>query len=274
VNVVDADVSLIASISLDHCDWLGNDVETIGREKAGIFRSARPAVFAAPDMPMSIQDHADQLGARLLRLNRDFGYSRQDARWSFNGLSDRIADLPAPALYGDVQFDNASAVLMTLELLRERLPVTRDAIVTGLSNVRLAGRFQRFPREAEWILDVAHNPAAASTLAAQLARVPGRKIAVCGILADKDIDGIVSILRDSFSKWIVAGLEGERAVAHEALATLIAKSGANVAAAEKDVISACARAQREAGKGDVIVVFGSFLTVAPALSWLTEPKLS
>ena len=270
VNVVDADVALITSISLDHCEWLGSDVELIGREKAGIFRPTRPAVFAAPDMPASIQHHADRLGTSLLRLNRDFSFTRQDAQWSWKGPNDQITDLPAPALYGDVQFDNAAAVLMTLDLLRERLPVARSSIVAGLSNVQLPGRFQRFHREAEWILDVAHNPAAAQTLASQLARVSGRKIAVCGILADKDIDSIVTILRDTFGDWIVAGLEGERALAPDLLAMRIGERGARVIATESDVIAACERARRMAGKGDVVVVFGSFLTVAPALHWLTH----
>jgi dihydrofolate synthase/folylpolyglutamate synthase len=274
VNVVDADTALITSIALDHCEWLGSDVELIGREKAGIFRPARPAVFAASDMPASIQEHADRLGTSLLRLNRDFSYTRQDALWSWKGPNNQVTDLPAPALYGDVQFDNAAAVLMTLDLLHERLPVARSSIVAGLSNVRLPGRFQRFHREAEWILDVAHNPAAAQTLAAQLARISGRKIAVCGILGDKDIDSIVMILRDTFDEWIVAGLESERALAPDLLAMRISEQGARVTATQSDVVAACERARRVAGKGDVVVVFGSFLTVAPALHWLTQRQQS
>jgi dihydrofolate synthase/folylpolyglutamate synthase len=272
VNAVDADVALITSIALDHCEWLGNDIETIGREKAGIFREGRPAVFSAPEMPRSIQAHADALGSTLLRLGRDFSHKRNAKGWTWRGLGLEFKNLPRPALHGDVQFDNAAGVIAALTALRERLPFSREALIKGLSSVRLTGRFQRFERKSHWIIDVAHNPAAAATLASQLeqTRVTGRRIAVCGILADKDINAIVHVLKNSFDEWIVAGLAGERALAPDVLAARIAHQGVRVSAVASTVEEACESAEAMGTSDDLIVVFGSFLTVGPALSWLTR----
>jgi dihydrofolate synthase / folylpolyglutamate synthase len=272
VNAVDADVAIVTSISLDHMDWLGPDVESIGREKAGIFRSGRPAIFGSRDMPASIAATAQQLGAPLYRLGHDFDWSRDADRWSWRGRNSSYDDLPRPALVGELQFDNASAVLCALECLSARLPITREAIERGLTSVTLPGRFQSTQRDGiEWILDVAHNPAAAQALAGQLAarRAGGRTLAVCGILGDKDIEGVAAALRGSFDAWIVVGVDSPRAVPLNDLSQRLAKAGANVVASADSVASGCELAQTMARAGDRIVAFGSFLTVGPALEWLS-----
>jgi dihydrofolate synthase / folylpolyglutamate synthase len=274
VNVVDADVALVTSIDLDHCDWLGHDRETIGREKAGIFRAGRPAIFGSRDMPASIREVAQQVGAELQQLGHDFDWARSGDRWTWRGRTGEQRDLAAPALHGEIQYDNAAAVLAALEALQSRLPVPRSAIERGLQTVTLPGRFQvvkqSSPRPIEWILDVAHNPAAAHTLAAQLAsrKGGGRTIAVCGVLSDKDVEGIVGELRSSFDAWVIVGLQGARALAPEALAARVRKVGANVEAVAADVMAGCMAAAALAQAGDRIVVFGSFLTVGPALGRL------
>jgi dihydrofolate synthase / folylpolyglutamate synthase len=274
VNIVDADVALVTSIDLDHCDWLGADRETIGREKAGIFRAGRPAIFGARDMPASIRESAQQLGADLQQLGRDFNWIRSGERWTWQGRVGEQRDLPPPALHGEIQYDNAAAVLAALEALALRLRVPRSAIERGLQTVTLPGRFQvvqkQSPRPIEWILDVAHNPAAARTLAAQLAarESHGRTIAVCGVLGDKDVEGIVTALRDSFDAWIVVGLQGPRALAPEVLAARARAVGVDVEAVVADVVTGCLAAEAMAQPGDRIVVFGSFLTVGPALGRL------
>jgi dihydrofolate synthase/folylpolyglutamate synthase len=272
VNVVDADVALVTSIALDHCDWLGPDVETIGAEKAGIFRPNRPAVFGSRAMPESIRRRALDIGTPLLQLGVDFGFDRGEKRWTWWSAAgaQRIEQLPNPGLFGNAQFDNAAAVLQVLDILSARLPVPRKALEIGLESVQLAGRFQVVRQSAQWILDVAHNPAAAATLASQL-RLDGdrgRTFAVCGILGDKDIETIARELRGSFDEWIVAGLAGARAVAPEELAARLNKEGANVVATAASVAGACEIARRRATADDRIVVFGSFLTVGPALEWL------
>jgi dihydrofolate synthase/folylpolyglutamate synthase len=274
VNVVDADVALVTSIDLDHCDWLGRDRETIGREKAGIFRSGRPAIFGARAMPASIGEHARQIGADLQQLGRDFDWVPAGNRWNWRGRRGEQRDLPEPALHGEIQYDNAAAVLAALAELESRLRVPRSAIERGLQTVTLPGRFQVLrqtsPRPIEWILDVAHNPAAARTLATQLAARSsgGRTIAVCGVLSDKDVEGIVTELQGSFDAWVIVGLQGGRALAPDALAARVRAIGANVEAVAADVVAGCQAAAALAQPGDRVVVFGSFLTVGPALAML------
>jgi dihydrofolate synthase/folylpolyglutamate synthase len=187
----------------------------------------------------------------------------------------RLDDLPPPALFGAAQYDNASAVLQALHCLGDRLPVSRAAIEAGLRAVRLAGRFQIVPGSTEWVLDVAHNPAAAATLAAQLQSHPaaGRTLAVCGILGDKDVEAIAQALRGRFDGWIVAGLSGSRAIAPNVLAERLRQQGANVLAISESVERACETAARLAISGDRVVVFGSFLTVGPALEWIQSESL-
>jgi dihydrofolate synthase/folylpolyglutamate synthase len=284
VNAVDCDVALVTSIALDHCDWLGNDLDSIAREKAGIFRRARPAVFGSRQMPQSIAAVAGETGAQLLKLGDDFDYERGDQHWSWSANrqlgSRRIQNLPLPALVGDVQFDNAAAVLAVLTTLQTRLPINDAAIREGLATVTLRGRFQRLRVSGvQWILDVAHNPAAARTLASQLAATPasgtahagadpGRTIAICGILGDKDIAGIAAELRAQIDAWLVVDLPGPRAVPALQLAERLQQTNAQVVASEASVAAACTRAQAMAGPHDRIIVFGSFLTVASALEWL------
>jgi dihydrofolate synthase / folylpolyglutamate synthase len=276
VNLVDADVALVTSIALDHCEWLGADVETIAAEKAGIFRQDRAAVFGSRAMPKAIEIEARKIGSPLLRLGIDFDFEREADRWSWHGTGDaaRLNALPMPGLFGDAQFENASSVLQVLQCLSDRLPVDRQAIDAGLRSVSLAGRFQVIPGAIEWILDVAHNPAAAKTLASQLRKDSGRRtLAVCGVLGDKDIEGIASELRSSFSEWIIAGLSGGRAVDPHVLAERLRSEGANVTGIGATVAEACELALTRAIQGDRIVVFGSFLTVGPALDWLQREQL-
>ncbi len=301
VNVVDADVALVTSVALDHCDWLGADVATIAREKAGIFRAGQPAIFGSRELPLSIVESAQQLGSDLRCLGRDFDWHIDDAgTWDWRGRQTSYRGLPRPALAGDVQFDNAAAVLGVLECLAARLPLERTAIERGLRSVRLPGRFQIVPvaaatanamtsattiatanapanattsaaaGPAEWILDVAHNPEAARMLAAQLAARPcaGRTIAVCGILADKDIEGIAAQLRAHVDAWIVTGLGGARSLAPQVLADRLRRAGIAEVSCVSQVAAACQAAEAIARPSDRIVVFGSFLTVGPALEFL------
>jgi dihydrofolate synthase/folylpolyglutamate synthase len=273
VNIVDADVAIVSSIALDHCDWLGNDIETIGREKAGIFRPGRVAIFGSHQMPNSVANEALRIGATLLQLGRDFAFRRTSDGWSWHRMDHHLAHLSVPGLPGDVQLENAAAVLTALDCLQTRLPLKQVAIDAGLRTAKLAGRFQVTAVSGnEWILDVAHNPAAAMTLAHNLFARPcaGRTVAVCGVFADKDATGIVAAVRSQIAVWVVTGVSGARALPPTVLAQQIADAGATVAHIADDVVAACEFAQLLAMPGDRIVVFGSFHTVGPALSWLAS----
>jgi dihydrofolate synthase / folylpolyglutamate synthase len=280
VNVLDADVAVISSIALDHCDWLGNDIETIAEEKAGILRAGRPAIFGAREMPHSIERTARALGSDLQILGPDFDWEITSAReWRWHGRSAVYVDLPMPALEGRIQLDNAAASLAALCAISDRLPVDREAIECGLRTVSLPGRFQAFECDGRWILDVAHNPAAAKTLAQQLRASLGRGhhdghrrghplIAVCGVLGDKDAVGIAAALENVFDAWVVTQLDSPRSIATDVLAAKLRSAGANVVDECPSVESACRRGRELAGSAGCVVVFGSFLAVGPALMWL------
>ena len=268
-NVVDADVSIVTSVALDHCEWLGADVESIAREKAGIFRRGRPAIFGDRQMPASIASVAELEQVPLWQFGTHFGYERPGTDWSWWSPSLRYERLPPPALPGDSQFANAATAIAALTRLAASLPVTQAHIAAGLQTVRLPGRFQIRAGDPLWVFDVAHNPAAAQVLAQNLQAqpVPGRTLGVCGILADKDVSGIVQQLLPAIDVWIAAGLEGARALTPAQLAQQLRLAGAVVQAEAQDVGAACESALRTARPGDRIVVFGSFLTVGAAIQW-------
>lgn len=269
VNVIDADVAIVTSIGLDHCEWLGHDLESIGREKAGIMRPGRPAIYGSPSMPESIAAYAEQIGARLVRAGRDFGANVQGDSWEWWCGERRLDALPPPALPGAVQIHNAAAALAALDCLSARVPVTRAAIATGLRQVYLPGRFQVIPGDPEWILDVAHNPMSAQTLANNLAARPRRRtVAVFAALGDKDLGSMVEALHPQVEAWVVAQLEGPRAVPVGGLRDRLVELGVDVRGTAATVAQACELAQACMQASDRVLVFGSFLVVGPALDWL------
>lgn len=270
VNVVAADVAVIVSIGLDHMEYLGDDVESIGREKAGLFRAGRAAICGMAEPPRSVLEAADRLGARLRLRGRDFnGDERGDGAWDYRDAQGVLAGLPPPGLQGVAQVGNAATALAALRELSSRLPLSREAIERGLRDVRLPGRFQRVatPSGIEWVFDVAHNPDAATVLAANLARhpVPGRTLAVCGMLSDKDVAAVLTALAGSVDRWFAATTDGPRGLGDAALTARGAAVGIELRA-RGTVREAMQAAAQDARAGDRIVVFGSFHTVGPALS--------
>ena len=274
VNAVDADAALVVSVGIDHTDWLGPDRDSIGREKAGIYRPGRPAICADPDPPPRLLHHARQLGARLLRVGLDYDFARTGQTWRWWAGDSRLDGLPLPALSGRHQIGNAAAALAALHSLRDRLPLSAAAVRAGLSRARLPGRFQVFPGAVEWILDVAHNPHAAAVLADNLRERPcaGRTSAIVGLLADKDADGVIRAMAPVVDAWYPVTLVGPRGRAGAELADILRSMGAR-ATAQEDFREACRSALAAARPGDRIVVFGSFHAVAPALAarpWLSH----
>lgn len=272
VNVVDADVAVLSSVALDHMDWLGTTLEDIGREKAGIFRAGRAAVLGSCAMPDSVFEVARALDTRLNIPGRDYRYIVNDSRWEWSGRDSAFVGLPLPALAGQHQVGNAATALAALAELRHRLPLSFEQVAAGLRQVRLRGRFEVIAATPEWILDVAHNPDAASLLALNLRERPraAATIAIVGILADKDAPGVVAPLLPQVDTWIAVGLGGPRGLT---AAELKQRCGAlaNGWLETKDVVEACERASRLAAPADRIVVFGSFHTVGPAIEWLARP---
>jgi len=268
VNVVDADVSIVASVDIDHVDWLGGDRESIGFEKAGIFRAGRPAIFGDTDPPKRLVEHARTIGADLQVLGRDFRIEAHPRQWDFVGRRGAKHSLPIPALRGRWQLKNAAAALAALDEIGARLPVSIGEIRRGLTNVRLAGRLQALPGRPAILLDVAHNPHAARALADALGEMgyAERTFAVFAMLGDKDIGGVIDAVRARIDRWYVSSTESERAAPAAEVAKLLAARGAAEATRTFATVEAALAAAREdAGPNDRIVVFGSFTTVAEAL---------
>lgn len=279
VNVVDADAALVVSIGIDHVDWLGSDRDSIGYEKAGIYRHGRPAICADPDPPQRLLETARAIGASLWRVGRDYQFAQQENSWRWQSDTLQFNDLPLPALAGSHQLGNAAAVLAILDRLGDRLPVTAEAIRTGLIQAQLPGRLQIIPGPVEWILDVAHNPHAATVLAAQLRARPswGRTRAIMGLLADKDASGVIAALADVVDEWHPVSLPGARGRTGAELAALLHSAGICAVVAYDTVADACEALVNQADRGDRIVVLGSFHTVAPVLAaqpWLIASSLS
>ena len=268
-NIVDADVGVVCSIGLDHVDWLGDSLEQIGREKAGIFRAGRPAVLGNAEMPASVWKVIEELGARPVAPGRHYQVHLRAELWDFECGPVRFANLPVPTLGGGHQIGNAASALAALAASDFGVPLSQVSVARALREARIPGRFQRIPGEVEWILDVAHNVPAAETLRDNLRGLPRarRTLAVCGILGDKDIRGIASTLAAEFDAWILAALEGPRAVSTDQLEQNL-PANASVLARAGGMAEACRIARSSARAGDRVVVFGSFLAVGPALEFL------
>lgn len=271
VNAVDADVAVVTSIGIDHAAWLGNDRETIGREKAGVFRAQRPAICSDPTPPASIEMAATAIGARLLQLGRDFRIEREPSGWSLRYGERLRTGLPYPVLRGDHQLHNAAGALMALEAMADRFPLSQAAIRQGLLRAQVAGRFQVLPGQPAVVLDVAHNPAAAEALAQTLAQQPvaGRTLAVFGMLLDKDIAGVARALDRRIDRWYLTALPGPRAATTAQLEQALTSAGVRAPRETyPDPQAAFAAARRAAAAADRIVVFGSFYTVGGILAGL------
>jgi dihydrofolate synthase / folylpolyglutamate synthase len=279
-NLVCADVAVVASVGLDHREYLGESLEAIGAEKAGIFRAGRPAVLGTADLPASVFARIAALGARPLVAGRDFSWKIGGGeRWSYRGPALALEDLAPSALAGSIQYRNAATALTAVAALAAAAPLAasldRRAVNTALESVHLAGRFEIVPGPVEWILDIAHNEPAARVLAAHLNERPlpaagagrGRTFAVAGVLADKDAAGIAAALAPLIDHWIPCALAGARGGSAAALAERMQLRQGEFTLADS-VEEGCARARLLARPGDRVVVFGSFHTVGPALEWL------
>jgi len=272
VNLIDPDVALITSIGLDHQDWLGSDLESIGVEKAGIMRRDRPCVYSGRGMPRSIREQARRLGAPLKVAGEDYRVERHPNGWDLLGDGVMRRALPQPGMRGSMQIDNAAGVLVALDCLAGRLPLDQGAVRAGLLSARLAGRFEVRPGQPTWVLDVAHNPQAAAVLNDMLGDyfTRGRRLAVCGMLDDKDAAGVADALAGRFDAWHLVDLSDEpRGQSATRLAQKIRPVLGGVAVRTGSTVDeTLAAIAAEAAADDLVVIFGSFLTVGRALAWL------
>lgn len=274
VNVIDADCAVITSIGIDHVEYLGATREAIGREKAGIFRPRMPAVIGDCAPPASLDEHAKAIGARPCRAGREFRVQqRTAAHWSWQGLQHRLESLPYPHLTGECQLHNAATALAAWEALAPRLPFPAPQVVArALQQVRLPGRFEILPGRPRVILDVAHNLASVEALVERLHALPnvGRTLAVFGCMHDKAIGALLTEMMPQVDRWYLTDLPIARAATAQALyKQALPLSGPHRVSCHPAPAAALANARAFARPDDVILVFGSFHTVAgvlPALS--------
>ena len=268
VNLINADAALVTSIGIDHTDWLGPDRESIGREKAHVFRAARPAICADTDPPASLLDHAHHIGADLQLAGTAYSFApAEHGRWTWNSASQTLPDLPAPGLPGEAQLRNAAGVIAMVQALQPRLPVSEIAIRSALPKLQLRGRFECIGR---CIFDVAHNADAAEVLAQQLAVEMGsaKVHLVIGMLADKSVETFCAPLAPHVEQAYCASLPAPRGLGSAELMNRMRSTGIRTNGFE-DVVTALAAArkaaQTDAGEESWVLVTGSFLTVAAGL---------
>jgi dihydrofolate synthase/folylpolyglutamate synthase len=281
VNVLDADVSLISTVDIDHVDWLGNDREQIASEKAGIARAQQPMIYGDSNPPKVIETTAEALQSPLYLLGRDFNYSADVEAWDWTGCQTQYQGLTMPALTGEQQLRNAATCLAVLERLHEFLPITSEHIQKGLQQVRLPGRFQLIKdnltgKNIVQVIDVAHNPQSALILAQNLKRhtTQGSKtIAVYSALNDKDIEQVIRSVKDEIHEWFIAPLPVARTASISQLESAFRATGIQAWHAFDSVAAAYNAAQESVVEHDRIVVFGSFHTAAIVLSQLEQSSV-
>ncbi len=269
VNVFDNDCAVIASVDIDHTDYLGDTREQIAFEKAGIFRAGRVAICADSDVPLAMAEHAEKIGAQLWRIGSEFSFTPHQGQWDYRSKVNTRNALPYPALRGAFQLHNACAALAALDVLKDRLPVSMEAVRRGLGEVQLAGRFQFVPGKPTLIMDVAHNPHAARSLAQNLAGLPPcpHTYAVFAMLKDKDMAGVVAALDPHIDIWLAAGIDTPRGATPEKLEQVLQQCRVRGEIKIcKNISDALRYAYNAAGENDRIIVFGSFYTVAEVMA--------
>jgi dihydrofolate synthase/folylpolyglutamate synthase len=269
VNLLDANVAVVTSVDLDHMDWLGPDRESIGREKAGIFRPRRPAVCGDASPPASLVEQARKLDAPLYTAGHQYEWHQEGSHWSWQGPGAAYERLPRPAMEGAFQQGNAAAALMALQLLGPRFAMHAACVRDGIANAWLPGRQQVFPGAIERLVDVAHNAEAARALAATLRARPAarRTHAVFAVLADKDPVAVAGALHGLVDEWHTATLPGPRGQTGECLArSLRGQYPGQPVTVHDDIAGAWRAALSAARSGDRVIAFGSFLTAREVLS--------
>ena len=279
-NAISPTASLITNISLDHCDWLGDDVAAIATEKAGVMRRGIATVFGATEVPDAIKTHAQKTAATLLLAGRDFKFKvGAEHQWSWCGPGGELQGLQQPGLAGEFQIGNAAAVLALLDVAGFRGVIDAELINSVLPKVSLAGRMQRLVSDGrEWLIDVAHNPAAAEVLASTLGLMgsSGTTFAIVGLLHDKDVTGVIEPLAEQVDTWIAMTAASKRAVAANELARQISNITGKACLVAESPHDAVEFARRSASENDRILATGSFFTVGPILDQLateSRPKI-
>jgi len=281
VNVMQPSVAVVSSIDIDHIDWLGNNRESIGREKAGIFRQSIPAICGDAQPPASLLQVAGELGAELLCIGKDYSVQKNNNGWGLFSPFGNLDNLPVPALAGDFQLVNAATAVLSLQALASKMKavfqIGEAAYQQGLKKAYLAGRFETLQTLPLVQVDVAHNPHAAKALLSQLNMSPknrpqGRCFAIIAMLADKDIEQVVEILAPAIDVWYCAGLASvARGLDASELIKRVQSSLTNVKLCHAETVKlACKKVLEKMTEHDRVIIFGSFFTASEAIAFFRK----
>jgi len=273
VNAIEPGGGIITNVSVDHVAWLGNDIDSIAIEKAGILRRDKPFVFASENIPQVVLDAARDAAAELLLLGRDYHYGiDEDGGWEFSGRRTVLSGLHMPALPGAIQVQNAAGVLALVEALGDADLLQVATINAAFSGLQLPGRLQRIDRQRPWMLDVAHNRGAAEVLALSLAADPAMRQLTCiaGVLGDKTVADIIEPLLPFVDSWIAVTAASPRGIPAAELARDIANLSGKPCRIAASIEQACRQTDADAEDHGPVLVTGSFFTVGPALTWLAD----
>lgn len=265
VNILDTDIALVTHIAVDHVDWLGDDLDQIAAEKAGIARPGKPLICADPNPPSNLEKTANKMGAVVLKAGRDYTYRVTADGWDWEMGAVCFKQLPPPALTGAHQYQNAAAVLASLQIMPGHLCPDREALESGLQQVKLPGRWERFGESPGTIFDVAHNPDSAKVLAEQIQNNPvsGKTVLLLGVMRDKDVSEIIKALGPVVDKWILSAPKIERAMPVNMLEERLNEMMPEAAAESyPDLTTAYLTEIRKLQQNDRLVIAGSFYTVA------------
>lgn len=265
VNIMDADIALVTHIAVDHVDWLGDDLDQIAAEKTGIARPEKPLICADPDPPPGLEETANRIRAVVRKAGRDYAYRVTADGWDWEMGDILFQQLPPPALSGMHQFQNAAAVLAALQDLPIKLQPGREAIETGLQQVKLPGRWEQLGKSPQLIFDVAHNPDSAGVLAEQIQQTPvsGDNVLLLGIMRDKAICEMIEAFQPVVDKWIISSPAIERALPADALQKKVKEIIPQaVVETYPDLSTAYLTEIGKLQKDDRLIVTGSFYTVA------------
>ncbi len=309
VNIMDSDVSVLTSVAIDHIDWLGDDRELIGYEKAGVFRQGKPVICGERDVPVSVVQHAERLNCKFMQLGRDYDINILSANlppqglkaWNLKSCYADLLNLPEPCLAGVFQYSNAATAILALQALQAKkllpdlqpITVSTDTVAEALKQIKLSGRFQKVYTMPSVYVDVAHNLQAAQALASQLkvsaienASVPSKTWAIVAMLSDKDVTGVIESVVEEIDYWCFAGLDSTaRGLSEQALLEKVSdvlirgtnqvnqcKMLSNTVLSAASVEQACSMVLSKADKNDRVIIFGSFYTVAEAIHFFSEVK--
>ncbi len=269
VNIIEPNAAMIASIAVDHRDWFGDDREVIALEKAGILRAGKPAVIGDPNPPKSLIEFAHTHGIAFSKQGLDFGYERIDSGWNWFGSGLKLDNLPMPAIAGEHQLLNASAVLQLLHSVGQQRPVKESSIRLGLETVKLAGRLQSIDGPIPVLVDVAHNPQAVEILADYLqSQYPGKQVhAVFAVMRDKDIAGVINPIKSLVKRWYLAPVPLARAASESELRAIFHElSIDDFESGFQEAVDAFELAKTNAQDGELVLVFGTFPLVSEFLA--------